>query len=81
MDKLRKKHSDKEIQLLKDILTFGVQNNEFILDIEAEIDLTSYIIVSAYRSIMIDLVFGNELSDWNAKQSVLVQILIRGLKK
>ncbi|OFX81451.1 MAG: hypothetical protein A2X12_00815 [Bacteroidetes bacterium GWE2_29_8] len=81
LNQLRKKHDAQEIQLIKDILILGIKNNEFISKLELEVDHVSYLIANAHRSLMVDLVIDDKFSNWNDNLSIMLEILVRGLRK
>jgi AcrR family transcriptional regulator len=78
--KLKNKWDSREIQLIKDILTFGVKNGEFNPIIEKDIDLLSHSFVCAERGVIFDLSLTGNFPDWEDRMVVIGEILIRGLK-
>lgn len=81
VNKLRKKHDTRQINLIRDILITGTENKEFTVEIESELELISYIITNAHRSLMVDLVLDDKIANFSDKLSIMVEILIRGLRK
>jgi AcrR family transcriptional regulator len=70
-----------EVQFIREILQFGLDENEFTDTIAGEIDLLAYSVVSALRSITIDLIVEDKFPDWDKRIGVLSEVFIRGLKK
>lgn len=78
---LRYKMDLKEVLFIKEILKYGLKTKEFVTSIEKDIDLMAFAIVSALRSITLDLVVENRFPNWDKRITVLSDIFIRGLKK
>lgn len=78
------KFNDKEIETIKGILQLGIDNEEFNERLKNNVDLMAYVIITALRSIILDLVFSNKAhySFFDEdKINAMSQILIKGLKK
>jgi AcrR family transcriptional regulator len=78
---LKYKMYNHEIQFIREILAMGVENNEWLSEIEPDLDLISYSIVSALRGIMLDLVVEERFPNWDERIGVLREVFIRGLKR
>jgi AcrR family transcriptional regulator len=79
--RLIRKFNTSEVNAVKEILLFGVKNGEFGSSIEDEIDLVSYLIVNAFRSLTVDLVIESKFPNSDQKLTALVNMLIKALKK
>jgi AcrR family transcriptional regulator len=80
INSLKSKWDITEIQIIKDILNFGIKNKEFSNKIEKDIDLLSYALVCAQRGMIVDLTIGGKFPDWEDRMGVIGEILVRGLK-
>ena len=78
---LKYKMDNNEVMFIREILQFGVDSKEWVHDIEMDLDLLSYAIVSALRSITLDLVVEEKFPDWDQRIGALAEIFIRGLKR
>lgn len=78
---LKCKIDNNEILFIKEILSFGMERNEWVHGVENDLDLLSYAIVSALRSISLDLVVEDRFPDWDQRITVLREIFLRGLKR
>lgn len=77
---LIKKINLDDIETVKEILQLGIKNQEFTNDINEGIDLIAYIIVSATRSILIDLAIDAPIPDWEVRSHVMINLFIKGCK-
>jgi len=78
---LKYKMDNHEVQCIKEILGFGMERKEWVSEIEPDLDLLSYIIVSAMRGIMLDLIVEEKFPDWDTRINFLSEIFLRGLKR
>jgi len=81
-DSLRQ-YNLRERQMVKELLLFGIENKEFTTELKDNIDLVAYTVITALRSIAIDMAFNEK--DTNSffkedKIDVMITILLRGLK-
>ena len=81
MVNLRNVMDSGEVNFIREILQFGMKSREFTDIIEGDIDLMAYSVVSAFRSITVDLVLENKFPDWDERIGILSDVFIRGLKK
>jgi AcrR family transcriptional regulator len=77
-------YNTKEIQVVKDILLLGLENKEFTTSISENVDLIAYTVITAIRSIAMDLALNEE--DLHPffeidKMNIMIAILLRGLKR
>lgn len=73
-----------EKQVVKEILSLGIENNEFTADLNDNMDLTVYVIITGLRTIAIDLAFDEkELYSFiqEDKLDAMINILFRGIEK
>jgi AcrR family transcriptional regulator len=78
---LRSAMDSNEVIFIKEILLFGIKGKEFIEIMEEDIDIMAYSVVSALRSITVDLVIENRFPSWDNRIGVLSEVFIRGLKR
>jgi len=76
-------YNAREIQVVKEILQLGIENKEFTTSISDDVDLIAYTIITALRSMTMDLSFNEK--DLNPffevdKMNIMLTILLRGLK-
>ena len=69
------------MQFIREILSLGVERKEWVSEIEADVDLIAYSIVSALRGIMVDLVVEERFPHWDERIGVLSEVFLRGLKR
>ena len=77
---LVKKFNTREVQTVKEILLFGINNKEFNPSLKKDIDLLAYSAVSALRSLTIDLAIEDKFPNWDERLNVLISIIIKGMK-
>lgn len=79
-----RKFNEREREFVKDILLYGINRGEFISDIKESVHLAAYVVITAFRSVMTDIVFNeNELNACffdEEKANALINILLRGLR-
>jgi len=78
---LKYKMDNNEVRFIREILAFGVKNNEWVPEIESDLDLIAYSVVSALRGITLDLVVEERFPDWDKRIMVLSEVFLRGLKR
>jgi len=79
MFKLREHFDLKEIEILKEILNFGIISGEFKAIKNEDINVLAHLIVSALRGIEVDMFIENKIPDFEDQIDHLLGILIRGL--
>ncbi len=77
----RKKYDDKEINIIKSILQYGIVTGEFRVLKEHELDGLAFIFSSAQRGVEMDLVMYNKLDEMEGCLQLLVDMAVNGLKK
>lgn len=77
---LIKKINLEDIKTVKSILESGVENKEFTSEISEGADLLAYMIVTATRSILIDLALDSPVPEWEVRSHVMVNLFIKGFK-
>ncbi|SKA15261.1 TetR/AcrR family transcriptional regulator [Sediminibacterium ginsengisoli] len=70
-----------ETNLVKEILSFGLQNNEFTPAIRTELDLLPSVIVSSLRGLERDMFISDRYHNMETRLGSIITIMIRGLKK
>lgn len=78
---LKYRMDNNEVLFIKEILQVGIDRQEWISSIERDLDLIAYAIVSALRSITLDLVVEERFPDWDKRIFALREVFIRGLKR
>ena len=76
-------YNTREIQVVKEILLLGLKNKEFTTSISENVDLIAYTVITALRSIAMDLALNEK--DFHPffeidKMNIMITILLRGLK-
>ncbi len=78
---LKYKMDNNEILFIREILEFGLERREWVDEVSNDLDLLSYAIVSALRSIALDLVVEDRFPDWDQRITVIREVFLRGLKR
>jgi len=76
-------YNAREIEVVKDILLLGLKNKEFTTSISENVDLIAYTVITALRSIAMDLALNEkDLHPFFEidKMNIMITILLRGLK-
>lgn len=77
---LVKKFNTQEVQSIKEIMMFGIENREFVESLRPDIDLLAYSTVSALRSLAVDLIIEDKFPDWDDRLNVIISIILKGIK-
>ena len=77
----RTRYDKTEMNILKSIITLGVNNGEFSFFEENDIDLLSYTLIVGLRGLQIDLFIEDKLINTIDRINLIVNVLIKGLKK
>lgn len=75
--------NDNEIETVKGILQLGIDNKEFNETLNNNVDLMAYVIITALRSVVLDLAFSDKAHHSffeEDKVNAMSSILIKGLK-
>ena len=78
--KLKQKHDEIQIDLIKEILNGGVQSGEFKKLAERDIELFSFTLVAAFRGIELPLSAWKFVRNCENGPDVLVDIMVDGIK-
>lgn len=78
--KLKQKHDEIQIDLIKEILKGGVQSGEFKKLAEPDIELFSFTLVAAFRGIELPLSASKFVRNCENGPDVLVDIMVDGIK-
>jgi AcrR family transcriptional regulator len=76
-----KEMNAKSIGIIQGIFEAGIASGEFNTDLKEEVYLMSYSIVSAMRSLVMDMAVDSQIPDWDKRMNVLVDFLIKALRK
>jgi AcrR family transcriptional regulator len=77
----RKKYDEKEINIIKSILQYGIVTGEFRVLKESELEGLAFIFSSAQRGVEMDLVMYDKLDEMEGCLQLLVDLAVNGLKK
>jgi AcrR family transcriptional regulator len=77
----RKKYDEKETNILKSILQYGIATGEFRSLSDEELDKLAFVFTSAQRGIEMDLIMYNQLEDFDNMLRLLLDLALNGLKK
>ncbi|MCW3088445.1 MAG: hypothetical protein JWQ78_1831 [Sediminibacterium sp.] len=80
MKHLHSEYDIQETRLVKDILSFGINNGEFTQSIARELDILPSVMVSSLRGLERDLFIGNKYVKLEPRMESIMSIMIRGLK-
>jgi AcrR family transcriptional regulator len=78
---LIRKFNSQEVQIVKEILSLGIENNEFDSSLNEDVELLAYSTVSAFRSLALDLAFEDKFPNWDERLNILISLVIKGMKK
>jgi AcrR family transcriptional regulator len=76
-----KEMTEKSIRIIQNLLEEGIESGEFGSDIKEEIYLLAYSLVSAMRSLVMDMAVESPVPDWDKRLNVLVDFLIKALRR
>jgi AcrR family transcriptional regulator len=77
----RARYDKMEINTIKDIISFGVKTGEFIFYNDNDIDLLSYSLIVGQRGLQTDMFVEEGLLNTLDRLHLVVNVLIKGLKK
>lgn len=80
MKHLHTEYDKREAKLVKDILSFGIDNGEFVKDISHDLDLLPSVMVSSLRGLERDMFTENKYAKLESRMESIMSIMIRGLK-
>lgn len=78
--KLKEKHSEIQIDLIKEIIIGGVQSGEFKGITERNIHLFSSTMVAAFRGIELSLAASKSVKNYDNGPDLLIDIMVDGMK-
>jgi AcrR family transcriptional regulator len=73
-------YDSQEIELVRDILSFGVANGEFSKELEKELDILPAVMVSSLRGLEKDIFIDARFAKLEPRMESIMGIMIRGLK-
>jgi len=77
----RKQYDQKEADIVKDILRFGMETGEFRTFSDSEIETLAFCCISAQHGLEFDLLIYDKLDELLPKLNFLMEIMITGIKK
>lgn len=69
----------KTIAMIDKIFEAGFESGEFCCELRSQLDLISYSIVSAMRSLVFDLALESKIPDWDQRLNFFVDLLVKAL--
>ena len=80
MKHLRTQYDIREINLVKEILSFGIDNGEFMSQISDDLDILPSVMVSSLRGLERDIFTENRYAKLEPRMESIMSIMIRGLR-
>jgi AcrR family transcriptional regulator len=77
--KLKKKYENRELETLKDILSYGVQTKEFKIE-DGDLDDLAYVMLCAFRGIEMGIFEDNRIKKIGDRMDIILDLLIHGFK-
>ncbi|WP_439651049.1 hypothetical protein, partial [Pontibacter qinzhouensis] len=77
---LNKRYELREINLVRNILKFGLEKGEFAKYAAEDIDVIAFAMVCAFRGLEVGLLVENKFADLESRMEVINNILMQGLK-
>jgi AcrR family transcriptional regulator len=77
---LKKQIDSKYLQIVKDIISFGIENKEFSYMTEKEIAVSALALSASLRGVFINLMHDGESDNVEESLRILVNIFFKGLK-
>jgi AcrR family transcriptional regulator len=71
----------KSVSMVEDIFIAGFISGEFCEELRNQVHLLSYSMVSAMRSLVMDMAIDDHIPDWDQRLTVLLDFLIKALRK
>jgi AcrR family transcriptional regulator len=81
MNHLRAQYDIRETQLVKEILSFGICNGEFMEQIREDLDILPSVLVSSLRGLERDIFTEAKYAKLEPRMESIMSIMIRGLKR
>jgi AcrR family transcriptional regulator len=78
---LRVQYDIRETQLVREILSFGICNGEFMEQIQDDLDILPSVMVSSLRGLERDIFTENKYAKLESRMESIMTIMIRGMKK
>jgi len=73
-----RKFDASEKEIIREIVHYGIEKNEFSSDISKDVEMVVYIIIIAQRGIVIDLAINDPMID-TTRINTIISILMNGL--
>ncbi|MTK54088.1 TetR/AcrR family transcriptional regulator [Paludibacter sp.] len=71
----------KSVAMVEDIFIAGFVSGEFCDELRDQAHLLAYSMVSAMRSLVLDMAIDDQIPDWDTRLNVLLDYLIKALRK
>ncbi len=71
----------KSVAMVEDIFIAGFVSGEFCDELRDQAHLLAYSMVSAMRSLVLDMAIDDQIPDWDTRLNVLLEFLIKALRK
>ncbi|GAT63754.1 TetR/AcrR family transcriptional regulator [Paludibacter jiangxiensis] len=71
----------KSVAMVEDIFIAGFVSGEFCDELRSQAHLLAYSMVSAMRSLVLDMAIDDQIPDWDTRLNVLLEFLIKALRK
>jgi AcrR family transcriptional regulator len=77
----RKQYDQKETNIIKSILQYGIVTGEFRVFSEEELDMMAFVMMSAQHGLELDLVIYDKLDELTPRLSFFLELLVSGIKR
>jgi AcrR family transcriptional regulator len=74
------KYQNRDLELIKEILSFGIENKEFSFISPHDLDILAYIISISMRGVLMDIILVRSTSMLDHISNKMVDIFLRGIK-
>lgn len=78
---ITKEMNEKSVAMIEDIFIAGFVSGEFCEELREQAHLLSYSMVSAMRSLVLDMAIESPIPDWDTRLNLLLDYLIKALRK
>lgn len=77
----KKQYDQKETDIVKGILQYGIVTGEFRVFSEKDLDMMAFVFLSSQHGLEIDLIVHNKLDELLLRLNFLVDVMLNGIKK
>lgn len=71
----------KSVEMVENIFISGFVSGEFCDELRGEVHLLAYSMVSAMRSLVLDMAIDDQIPNWDQRLTLLLDFIIRALRK